>query len=329
MRFGYTLMTEQSGPRELVEHAVAAERLGFDFEVASDHYFPWLDEQGHAPNAWVTLGAVAHATQRVELMTYVTCPILRYHPTVVAQQAATLGVLSGGRFQLNLGAGEALNEHVAGERWPAVGERHDMLEEALVVIRSLLDGDRLTFDGQHVRVDSAYLWDRPDEPVQLGVAVSGGQSVTRFAPLADHLVTTEPSADVLEQWDAVRREEEIAAPSRKIGQIPISWDPDRDAAIARAHEQFRWFGLGWKVNADLPTTEAFAAASAAVRPEDVAEGMPCGPDLDAVVEAASAYWEAGFTDLAIVQVGEERQAQFLDEAAGPLLERLRAAAPAD
>lgn len=332
MRFGYTLMTEQSGPRELVEHAVAAERLGFDFEVSSDHYFPWLDEQGHSPNAWVTLGAVAHATQRVELMTYVTCPILRYHPAVVAQQAATLGVLSGGRFQLNLGAGEALNEHVAGQRWPAVGERHDMLEEALVVIRSLLDGERLTFDGQHVRVDSAYLWDRPKQPVEIGVAVSGGQSVSRFAPLADHLVTTEPSAEILEQWDAVRREEGAdagAGPSRKIGQIPISWDPDRDAAVARAHEQFRWFGLGWKVNADLPTTEAFDAASAAVRPEDVAEGMPCGPDLDAVVEAASAYWEAGFTDLAIVQVGEEKQAQFLAEAAGPLLERLRAAAPAD
>jgi len=332
MRFGYTLMTEQSGPRELVEHAVAAERLGFDFEVSSDHYFPWLDEQGHSPNAWVTLGAVAQATTRVELMTYVTCPILRYHPAVVAQQAATLGVLSGGRFLLNLGAGEALNEHVAGARWPAVGERHDMLEEAVVVIRSLLDGERLTFDGQHVRVDSAYLWDRPEQPVEIGVAVSGGQSVSRFAPLADHLVTTEPSADVLEQWDAVRREEGVEGgtrPSRKIGQIPISWDPDRDAAISRAHEQFRWFGLGWKVNADLPTTEAFTAASAAVRPEDVAEGMPCGPDLDAVVDAASAYWEAGFTDLAIVQVGEEKQAQFLAEAAGPLLERLRAAAPSD
>ena len=328
MRLGYTLMTEQSGPRELVEHAVAAERLGFDLLVSSDHYFPWLDAQGHAPNAWVTLGAVAHATERVELMTYVTCPILRYHPTVVAQQAATLGVLSGGRFLLNLGAGEALNEHVAGQRWPAVGERHDMLEEAVRIIRSLLDGDRLTFDGQHFRVDSAYLWDRPDEPVGIGVAVSGGQSVSRFAPLADHLVTTEPSAQVLEQWDDVRRTEGITAPSRRIGQLPICWDPDRDVAIARAHEQFRWFGLGWKVNADLPTTEAFDAASASVRPEDVAEGMPCGPDLDAVVEAAAAYREAGFTDLAIVQVGEEGQARFLDEAAGPLLERLREAAPA-
>jgi len=327
MRFGYTLMTEQSGPRDLVRHAVDAERVGFDFEVSSDHYFPWLDAQGHSPNAWVTLGAVAQATERVELMTYVTCPILRYHPTVVAQQAATLGALSGGRFLLNLGAGEALNEHVAGQRWPAVGERHDMLEEAIEIIRSLLDGERLTFDGQHFRVDSAILWDRPDEPVELGVAVSGTQSVSRFAPLVDHLVTTEPSADVVRQWGEVRDREGIEAPSRVIGQIPISWDTDADAALARAHEQFRWFGLGWKVNADLPTTEAFDSASASVRPEDVAAGITCGPDLDAIVEAASAYWEAGFTDLAIVQIGEEKQDAFLAEAARPLLEKLREAAP--
>src|ERR1700750_142362 len=98
MQLGYTLMTEQSAPQQLVDYAVRAEQLGFDFAVSSDHYFPWLDEMGHAPNAWVTLGAVAQATNRIELMTYVTCPILRYRPAVVAQQAATLGLLSAGRF---------------------------------------------------------------------------------------------------------------------------------------------------------------------------------------------------------------------------------------
>lgn len=327
MRFGYTLMTEQSPPQALVRHAVNAEETGFDFAVSSDHYFPWLDAQGHSPNAWVTLGAVAHATRRIELMSYVTCPILRYHPAVVAQQAATLGALSEGRFLLNLGAGENLNEHVVGQRWPAVGERHDMLEEALSILRGLLEGDRLTFEGQHFRVDSARLWDLPDEPVQLGVAVSGDQSVHRFAPMVDHLVTTEPEPTLLELWDAVRGEAGIGRPSRKIGQIPVSWDPDADAAVQRAHEQFRWFGLGWQVNADLPTTEAFASATQFVTPDDVAQAIPCGPDLDAVVDAASAYWAAGFTDLALVQIGEEKQEQFLREAAGPLLERLRAAAP--
>ncbi|ADG76097.1 F420-dependent oxidoreductase, G6PDH family [Cellulomonas flavigena DSM 20109] len=332
-RFGYTLMTEQSGPRELVGYAQHADRLGFDFAVSSDHYFPWLEEQGHAPYAWSVLGAVAHATERLELMTYVTCPTLRYHPAVVAQKAATIALLSQDRFTLNVGSGENLNEHVVGERWPAVGERHDMLEEALEIIHALLTGDRVTYEGAHFRVDSAKVWDVPEVPVPIGVAVSGPQSVTRFAELADHLVAVEPDADLVRSWDEARAnlEPTITAigPSRKIGQIPISWGPDRDEAVARAHEQFRWFGGGWKVNADLPTDESFAAASQFVRPEDVAEAIPCGPDLDAVVEAVSAYWEAGFTDVALVQVGDALQQRFLDEAAGPLLERLREAAPAD
>lgn len=328
MRFGYTLMTEQSGPRELVRYAAVAEEQGFDFEVSSDHYFPWLESQGHSGYAWSMLGAVTQATRQVELMTYVTCPILRYHPAVVAQKAATLGVLSDGRFGLNLGAGENLNEHVVGERWPAVGERHDMLEEAVEIIRRLLQGERVTHDGPHYRVDSAQLWDLPPEPVEIGVAVSGPQSVSRFAPLADHLVAVDPDADLVAGWEQARAGTG-ARPSRKIAQMPLSWDPDPDAAVARAHDQFRWFAGGWKVNADLPTTAAFTAATQFVTPEDVAGAIPCGPDLDAVVEAASAFWEAGFTDLALVQIGDEKQQEFLDEAAGPLLEKLRAAAPAE
>jgi G6PDH family F420-dependent oxidoreductase len=325
-RFGYTLMTEQSSPRRLVDYAVDGERLGFDFEVCSDHYFPWLDSQGHAGYAWATLGAVAYATQRVELMTYVTCPTVRYHPAVVAQKAATLGVLSDGRFTLGLGAGENLNEHVVGERWPAVGERHDMLEEAVEIIRELLAGERLTYDGVHFRVDSATLWDLPDEKVQVGIAVSGPQSISRFSPWADHLIAVEPDAEAIEHWDSERRRADLPT-GRKIGQVPICWDTDADAATERAHDQFRWFAGGWKVNADLPTTEAFESASQFVRPEDVAEQIACGPDLDAIVESVKPYWEAGFTDIAIVQVGDAKQQEFLDTAAGPLLERLRAAAP--
>ncbi len=125
--FGYTLMTEQTGPRELVDHAVRAEGAGFDFEVMSDHYFPWLSAQGHAPYAWSVLGAVAHATERVGLMTYVTCPTIRYHPALVAQKAATVQVLAEGRFTLGLGSGENLNEHVVGQGWPALQERQAML----------------------------------------------------------------------------------------------------------------------------------------------------------------------------------------------------------
>ncbi|GAB3080252.1 LLM class F420-dependent oxidoreductase [Nocardioides zeae] len=324
-RFGYTLMTEQSGPKDLVRHAVAAERVGFDFEVASDHYFPWLSAQGHAPYAWSVLGAVAHATERVDLMTYVTCPTVRYHPAVVAQKAATLGVMSDGRFALGLGAGENLNEHVVGQGWPSVDARQDMLVEAIEIIRALHTGELTTWEGDYFRIDSARVWDLPDEPVQIGVAVGGEKAVRRFAPLADHLVATEPDADLLSAWGSTDGAPTIGSPARAVGQIPICWDPDRDAAVARAHEQFRWFAGGWAVNADLPTTAGFAGATQFVRPEDVAENIPCGPDLDAIVEAVKPFWEAGFTDVALVQVGGDSVDRFLEEAAEPLLEKLRAA----
>jgi G6PDH family F420-dependent oxidoreductase len=329
--FGYTLMTEQSGPRELVRYAVGAEQAGFDFEVSSDHYSPWLTEQGHAPYAWSVLGAVAQATERVGLMTYITCPTMRYHPAVVAQKAATLGLLSEGRFTLGVGSGENLNEHTIGMGWPALETRHEMLEEAVKIIRSLHEGDLVTFRGEHFDVDSARVWDLPDEPVRIAIAVAGPRAIERLAPLADDLIAVEPDPDLVPRWNAAQGSRKIGPTevdgARAIGQIPICWDPSEEAAVARAHEQFRWFGGGWNVNADLPTTAGFASASQFVRPEDVAESIPCGPDLDKIVKAVSAYWEAGFTDIAMVQVGDEGQQRFLDEAAQPLLEKLRAAAP--
>jgi G6PDH family F420-dependent oxidoreductase len=327
-RFGYTLMTEQSGPKELVRYAVGAERAGFEFEVSSDHYFPWLSAQGHAPYAWSVLGAVAHATERVELYTYVTCPLLRYHPAVVAQKAATLQLLADGRFTLGLGAGENLNEHVIGEGWPSVDLRQDMLVEAIEIIRELHTGEMVTYDGEHYRVDSARIWDLPDGGVDLAVAVSGEKSVTRFGPLADHMIAVEPREDLVSTWNETSGAPRIGDRAKAIGQIPISWDPSsQDAALERAHDQFRWFAGGWQVNADLPTTAGFAGASQFVRPEDVAASIPCGPDLDAIVEAVQPFWKAGFTDIALIQVGDETQDAFLEQAAGPLLEKLRAAAP--
>ncbi|WP_159794737.1 TIGR03557 family F420-dependent LLM class oxidoreductase [Puerhibacterium puerhi] len=312
-------MTEQSAPRDLVRYAQAAEDVGFDLLVSSDHYSPWITEQGHAPNAWVTLGAVAQATSRAELMTYVTCPTMRYHPAVVAQQAATLQLLSEGRFTLGLGAGENLNEHVVGEGWPSVAVRHEMLAEAIEIIRELHTGELVTWEGEYFRVDSARIWDAPDDGVPLGVAVSGARSIERFAPLGDHLVTTVPDPDIVRQWS-----QKHDGPSRVIGQLPVCWDPDKDAAVQRAHEQFRWFAGGWHVNADLPTPAGFHAATQFVRPEDVAESIACGPDLDELAESARPFLEAGFTDLAIVQVGDEGQERFLAVAAGPRREGRRA-----
>jgi len=312
-RFGYTLMTEQSGPRELVRYARLAEDRGFDLLVSSDHYSPWLESQGHSPYAWTLLGAVAQATERVGLMTYVTCPTMRYHPAVVAQSSATLQILAEGRFTLGLGSGERLNEHTIGEGWPGADVRQDMLAEAIEVIRTLHEGGLVTHRGEYFDVDTARVWDLPDEGVPIAAAVSGEAGIERFAPLGDHLIAVEPDASLIETWNDVDGAPRIGGDgARAIGQIPICWDPDADAAKERAHDQFRWFGGGWRVNADLPTPAGFDAASQFVRPDDVAESIPCGPDLDAIVEAVSAYWDAGFTDVALVQVGDERQEQFLD-----------------
>jgi len=325
-RFGYTLMTEQSGPKDLVRYAVSAEERGFDFEVCSDHFFPWLTSQGHAPNAWAVLGAVAHATERVGLCSYVTCPTMRYHPAVVAQQAATVQILADGRFTLGLGSGENLNEHiVTGAGWPNVTHRQAMLGEAIKIIRELLLGDTVTLRGAHFQVDAARLWDLPDIPVTLAVAMSGEQGIDSFATAADHLIAVQPDQDLVHAWQTARRAAGLGD-GRVIGQLPVCWDPDRDTAIQRAHRQFRWFGGGWLVNSELPTPAAFAAATRFVQPRDVADAIPCGPDLDAIVDAVGAYQEAGFTDVALIQIGGETQEAFLKEAAEPLLAALRDAA---
>ena len=283
--FGYSLLCEQRGPRELVADAVAAEDAGFDFAVISDHYFPWLDAQGHSPNAWPVLGAVAAATERMPLMTYVTCPTMRYHPAVVAQKAATVALLAGdGRFCLGLGAGENLNEHVIGRGWPPVNVRHEMLSEAVEIIGELFAGGYVNRKGEHYRVDSAKLWDVPDgrradRRRGVGRAVGARRSRrwrTRWWPSSPSPSWCRPST----------RPAGVSLP--KIGQQPISWGEDRDEAVARAHEQFRWFAGGWKVNAELPGTAAFAAATQFVTPDDVAEAFSCGPDVAAHVEARAA-----------------------------------------
>src|SRR3954452_5059978 len=308
MQLGYTLMTEQSGPADLVSFAVGAEEVGFDFAVCSDHFFPWLDEMGHAPNAWVTLGAVAQATSRLDLMTYVTCPLFRYRPAVVAQQAATLQLLADGRFTLGLGSGENLNEHVGGGGWPPVAVREEMFREAVQVIRELLAGDGYTtFHGEYFDVDGGRIWDLPEGGVPIGIAVSGPSSCTLAGEQADVMIAVEPKAELGEMFDAAG-----GGGKPRVGQMPLSYDPDRDAAVKRAHSLFRWFGLGWKVNADLPGTAGFDAASQFVREDDVAEGIPCGDDVDAVIEAAQAYADAGFTDLAPVHLGGDQQRPFLD-----------------
>lgn len=304
--YGYTLMGEQCGPTQLVDDAVRAERVGFDFAVASDHYYPWLDAQGHSPYAWSVLGAAAYATERMGLMSFVTCPIQRYHPAVVAQKAATVALLSQGRFTLGVGAGENLNEHVVGG-WPHVTQRHEMLAEALDIIRPLLAGDTVHYSGTYFDVPEARLWDRPDEGVPVGVAVSGPQSCQLAAEYADALIATEPRSELIELFDDAG-----GVDGPRYGQVAVCYGPDEAECRRIAYEQFGWFGLGWPVNAELPNHRSIELASAARTEDQVARSIPCGPDLDRHVEAVRRFLDAGFTHVALVQVGGALQGQFLD-----------------
>jgi G6PDH family F420-dependent oxidoreductase len=318
-KFGYTMMTEQAPPDQLIRDVQHAERVGFDFSVTSDHFQPWLEEQGHSGYAWAILGAAAQATERIGLMTYVTCPTIRYHPAIVAQKAATIQILSGNRFRLGLGAGENLNEHVVGRGWPAVGRRHEMLSEAVDIIAALFEGDgRVNYRGRHFDVEQARLWDLPEQPVPIGIAVSGPSSCELAGHKADVMVAVEPKAELGKMFDAAG-----GTGKPRVGQIAISYDSDRATAVRRAHEQFRWFGLGWKVNADLPNPESFDSATQFVTPDQISEALSCGPDVEEHVEAIRPFLEAGFTEVALVQIGADAQEPFMHWAEDELLPALR------
>jgi G6PDH family F420-dependent oxidoreductase len=314
------MMCEQAPPDQLVRDVQTAEAAGFDFSVISDHYQPWLQEQGHSGYAWSILGAAAQATSTIGLMTYVTCPTIRYHPAVVAQKAATMQILSDNRFRLGLGAGENLNEHVVGRGWPAVGVRHQMLSEAVDLIGALFDADdeRVNYRGRHFDVEQAQLWDLPQERVPIGIAVSGESSCNLAGAKADVMVAVEPKAELVEMFESAGGQGKP-----KVGQIALAYDPDRDAAVQRAHEQFRWFGLGWKVNADLPNPESFDAATQFVTPDDVAGALGCGPDIDEHVEKIKPFIDAGFDEVALVQIGSRHQDAFIAWAQRELLPALR------
>jgi len=315
---GYTIMGEQAGPEQLVRDAARAEQVGFDFVAASDHFSPWLEEQGHAPYTWSVLGAVAQATETIELMTYVTCPTMRYHPAVVAQKAATVQLLSGGRFTLGLGAGENLNEHVVGGAWPPADIRHEMLAEALEIIRPLFDGDTVTFRGKYLATENAKVWDRPATPPPIGIAVSGARSCELAGRYADLMIAVQPDAELGEQFDDAG-----GAGKPRVGQVGLSYDADEAIATKRAHEQFRWFTGGWDVMAELPAPKHFASATESVREDDVAGQVPCGPDVARHVAGVKKFVDAGFTHVAVVQIGGDTQDAFFDWAEAELLPELR------
>jgi G6PDH family F420-dependent oxidoreductase len=305
VKLGYKLMSEEHGPVELVRNAKRAEAAGFDFAAISDHFFPWIEEQGHAPLAWTVLGAIAQATERIGLMTAVTCPTMRYHPAIIAQGAATLGLLSHKRFTLGIGAGERLNEHIVGAGWPGRVERRERLAEAADIIAGLLAGTLTNYRGQYYTLDHARLFDRPDEPPPIVMAAGGPDAARIAATKADGMIATEARRDLVEAFT------ESGGGGPHYAEVALCYADREEDARKTAHHFFRWSLAGWPVMAELPDPEGFAAASRYVTPEDVAGTISCGPSADRHIEAVQRYLEAGFDHIILVQIGPE-QNKFID-----------------
>jgi coenzyme F420-dependent glucose-6-phosphate dehydrogenase len=198
---GYTLSSEEFGPRDLVRFAARAEEAGFSFALVSDHFHPWIDEQGESPFVWSVIGGVSQATERLRLGTGVTCPLIRIHPGIVAQAAATSEAMMPGRFFLGLGTGENLNEHIFGDRWPPAAERQRMLEEAVACIRELWRGEETSFRGDHYTVENARIYTLPDPPPPIYLAAAGAKGADLAGRIADGLISVAPDQDVIKAFE--------------------------------------------------------------------------------------------------------------------------------
>jgi G6PDH family F420-dependent oxidoreductase len=316
MKIGYFLSSEEWGPRDLVELAVKAERAGFEDLWISDHYHPWSDEQGHGSFVWSVIGAIAQVTDQ-QVTTAVTCPMMRIHPAVIAQAAATASLLLDGRFYLGVGSGEALNEHVLGDRWPEADERLEMLEEAVHVIRRLWEGDVVSHRGTHYRVERARIYDLPDPPPQILVSGFGPKAIDVAARIGDGFVTVGPDADTVKRFRENAKRGQLVQ-----GGLKVCWGSDEAQARKTAHRLWANDGLPGELAQVLPTTQHFEQASQLVTEEMIAEDTPCGPDIERHVEALQAYEKAGFDAVYVQQIGPE-QDDFFETYREHVLRRFR------
>ena len=302
---GYWLSSEEHPPRTLVDLAVRAELHGFGHAMISDHFHPWTADQGESPFVWGVLGAIAQATERLEVGTGVTTPIGRIHPAVVAHAAATAAALMPGRFFLGLGTGERLNEHVTGAHWPSAAVRREMLEEAVQIIRSLFEGRNVNHRGAHFTVEHAQLFTLPDEPPPLFLAASGKRSAALAGRIADGLVAVGPNPDVVDAFEA-----NGGAGKHRLGQIHVCIDDDEARARRTAHRRWPNGALPPAALLELPRPRDFDAAAALLDEDQVADTVICGSDVDRHLEAIAAFASAGFDRVYVHQVGPDQDALF-------------------
>src|SRR5215204_2541119 len=303
---GFHNSHEQVHPRDLLAAVQRAEEVGFTAAMCSDHLTPWNPRQGQSGFAWSWLGA-ALATTRLPFGA-VNAPGQRYHPVIVAQAIATLGAMFPGRFWVALGSGEAMNEHVTGDRWPRKDVRDARLRECVDVIRRLLAGEEVSHDGL-VTVDRAMIYTLPaQQPALIAPAVSVA-TARRGADWADGLVTINQPHDKLREMIAAYRD--AGGPGRLVLQLHLSYDPDPERALAIAFEEWHTGVVTPPLAWDMDSPEAFEQASASATPEDVAKVVRVSSDLGQHAAWIAEYAELGFDDIYLHHVGQEQRG-FLD-----------------
>jgi G6PDH family F420-dependent oxidoreductase len=305
VQFGYKLSSEEHPPQDLVAQAKRAEAVGFRFGMISDHYHPWIDKQGQAPFVWGVIGAISQATERLAVVTGVTCPTIRIHPTIIAQAAATAAALMPGRFMLGVGTGENLNEHIQGATWPSAAVRLEMLDEAIQVIRSLWEGDPVSHRGQYFTVENARVYSLPQELPPLVVAASGEKAATLAGQRGDGLVGTAPDKAVLKTFD-----QHGGKGKPRFAEVTVCWAADEAAARKTALDIWPNAGLHGELSQELPLPRHFEQAAQTVREEDITTSIPCGPDPAKHRAALQTYIEAGFDHIAVHQIGPDQEGFF-------------------
>ena len=296
MRFGYFLSTEEFTPHQLVEQARLAEEAGFDALWVSDHYHPWNDEQGQSPFVWSLIGAISQVCD-LPVTTAVTCPTVRIHPAVVAQEAATSAVMLEGRFRLGVGSGEALNEHILGTAWPTADVRLAMLEEALLVIRSLWTGETISHAGPYYTVDTARLYTLPDTPPPIYVSGFGPKATELAAEIGDGYISTAPDKDLVSLF----KDQSGGKPAQ--AGFKVCYAETEDQAVETAHRLWANAGLPGELAQVLPSPRHFEQASQLVTPEMTRKSAVCGPDVERHVEAFDPYVEAGYDEVYVSNMG--------------------------
>ena len=318
LEFGYWLSSEEHDPRSLVANAAAAEAYGFEIAMLSDHFHPWVPQQGNSPFAWTVLGGIADRTVKLRVGTGVSSPGHRVHPLVIAHAAATTEALMPGRFFLGIGSGERLNEQVTGHHWPPPKERRARLEEAVELIRKLWEGKSVTHTGRHFRVERAQLFTRPDTPPPIIVAASGKKTARLAGKLADGMLGVADDPQVVQAFEAAAGD----AVKPRLAQVHVCWAATEREARRTVRTWWPNGGLPGAVLSELAVPQQFAAAARAVAEDDVVADVTCGPDPEAHVAAVKRFVAAGYTTVFFHQIGPE-QCGFLQFAHNELLPRLR------